>query len=169
MKQRLGRIAIAAACTLLAACGNDSGGSQSDELPPQLSATTLGEQTVLEVSEYLSAPPYAGADKENGARLVLMCKSCHSFDKGGPNMIGPALFDVFSRRVGGQDGFAYSPAMQEADFAWTPRALDAWLARPGPFLPGNRMPFAGVMRAEDRNDLIAYLLEATSDQKASAQ
>ena len=163
MKTGYERLIGAAVCALLAACGSDSADpAAAEQQAPPLTAATLGEQTVLEVSEYLAAAPYAGADKDNGARLAQMCKSCHSVDEGGPNMIGPALFDVFGRRVGGLDGFAYSPAMQAADFVWTPRALDAWLARPGSFLPGNRMPFAGVMRAEDRNDMIAYLLEATS-------
>ena len=40
-------------------------------------------------------------------------------------------------------------------------ALNAWLAQPGRFLPGNRMTFAGVFEQGDRNDLIAYLLEVT--------
>ncbi len=77
-------------------------------------------------------------------------------------MIGPALFEVFGRTVGEQAGFDYSPVMRNANFVWTPRALDAWLAQPGRFLPGNRMSFAGVFRQQDRDDLIAYLLVATT-------
>ncbi|MGB5630702.1 MAG: hypothetical protein WBM57_15145, partial [Woeseiaceae bacterium] len=64
--------------------------------------------------------------------------------------------------VGKRDGFEYSDAMRNADFVWTPEALNAWLAQPGRFLPGNRMTFAGVLQQEDRNDLIAYLLEVTA-------
>ena len=64
--------------------------------------------------------------------------------------------------AGTREGFPYSAALREADFIWTPRALDAWLAQPGRFLPGNRMTFAGVMRQDDRDALIAYLLEATT-------
>lgn len=41
--------------------------------------------------------------------------------------------------------------------------MDAWLAQPGRFLPGNRMMFAGIMESGDRDDLIAYLLDVTSD------
>lgn len=80
-------------------------------------------------------------------------------------MIGPALFGIFGRRVGELAGFDYSPVMRNANFVWTPRALDAWLAQPGRFLPGNRMTFAGVFGQQDRDDLIAYLLEATSDRQ----
>ncbi|NNF41188.1 MAG: hypothetical protein HKN64_07395 [Woeseiaceae bacterium] len=50
----------------------------------------------------------------------------------------------------------------DADFVWTPRALDAWLAQPGRFLPGNRMSFAGLMQQSQRDDLIAYLLHVTT-------
>ena len=77
-------------------------------------------------------------------------------------MIGPALHGFFGREVGSYSGFEYSAAMRNADFVWTPRALNAWLAQPGRFLPGNRMTFAGVLKQEDRDDLIAYLLEATT-------
>jgi cytochrome c len=73
------------------------------------------------------------------------------------------------RGVGEQAGFDYSPVMRNASFIWTPTALDAWLAQPGKFLPGNRMAFAGVFRQQDRDDLIAYLLLATSDTKQERQ
>ena len=77
-------------------------------------------------------------------------------------MIGPSLFGFFGTTAGSRDDFHYSPVLREADFSWTPRALDAWLAQPGRFLPGNRMVFAGVHRPGDRDDLIAYLLHVTS-------
>ena len=77
-------------------------------------------------------------------------------------MVGPPLFGLFGTEVGTRSGFDYSPVMRNADFIWTPEALDAWLAQPGRFLPGNRMTFAGVFNKEDRDGLIAYLLENTS-------
>ena len=77
-------------------------------------------------------------------------------------MIGPNLFGFFGKKVGSGERYSYSPALQEAEFIWTPRALDAWLERPARFLPGNRMSYPGVTSASDRADLIAYLLEAMS-------
>jgi cytochrome c len=59
--------------------------------------------------------------------------------------------------------------MQAADFVWTPRALDAWLAQPGRFLPGNRMTFGGVRGQRDRDDLIAYLLMKTSAESSNQE
>jgi len=152
------RLTATAALVLLAACGNDPQDKLSEEEEAHLSAATLGEQTVLEVSDYLALEQYQAANSKKGERQAMICKACHSFDAGGPNMIGPALFGFFGRGAAEQAGFDYSPAMQAADFVWTPRALDAWLAQPGRFLPGNRMSFGGVFGQQDRDDLIAYLL-----------
>lgn len=163
MKYIFRRLTVAALLTFLAACGTGSTGEVSEEGgPEQLSAATLGEQTVLEVSDYLALEQYKAASSERGARQAMICKACHSFDADGPNMLGPALFGFFGKGVGEQPGFDYSPAMKEASFIWTPRALDAWLAQPGRFLPGNRMAFGGVSRQQDRDDLIAYLLATTA-------
>lgn len=148
---------------LLAACGNDSADELSEEIEVEhLSAATLGEQMVLGVPDYLVLEQFRAASSVRGERQAMICKACHSFDAGGPNMIGPALFGFFGKGAGEHEGFDYSPAMQAANFVWTPRALDAWLAQPGRFLPGNRMTFGGVTRQQDRDDLIAYLLVKTA-------
>jgi len=147
----------------LTGCGGETGESEAEtSAVPPLTATTLGEQTLLSASEYLSAAPFASADQSEGAKLAQICRACHSFDKGGSNMIGPALYGFFGADAGSRGGFEYSPALRDADFVWTPRALDAWLAQPGRFLPGNRMTFAGVSQQTERDALIAYLLVATS-------
>lgn len=157
------QLTAVAALTLTAACGNDSHDRLSEqEEVAHLSAATLGEQTVLGVSDYLALEQYQAANRNKGERQAMICKACHSFDAGGSNMIGPALFGFFGKGAGEQAGFDYSPAMQAADFVWTPRALDAWLAQPGRFLPGNRMTFGGVSGRQDRDDLIAYLLVKTT-------
>ena len=152
---------------VLVACG-DAGDGAGDEAPgpasaPLLTAATLGEQQVLANSAYLAQPPYADADPSRGERQALMCRACHSLESGGRNMLGPALHGFFGREVGAVEGFDYSSAIREADFVWTPRALDAWLREPARFLPGNRMIFAGVPDAGDREALIAYLLEVTAE------
>lgn len=157
-------LAVAAAVTLLAGCGKstEDNGTESGAAPLP-TAATLGEQLVLPAEDYLAVTPYVDADLPHGERQAQICRACHSIDKGGPNMIGPALFGFFGTKVGSRDGFEYSAAMREVDFVWTPEALDAWLAQPGKFLPGNRMTFAGVLRKSDRDNLIAYLLSATTE------
>ena len=154
-------VTLVIASWLAAGCSDDPA-STGDGAVEALTAASLGEQSVLTAAEYLEQPPYAGADMENGQRLAQMCKACHTVGEGGVHMIGPNLFGFFGRRAGSAERYAYSAALQEADFVWTPRALDAWLVRPSRFLPGNRMSFPGVSSASDRADVIAYLLEATS-------
>lgn len=148
---------------VIAGCGQGTGSHSKPKKAEaaSLSAATLGEQTVLSTSEYLRAPPYAGADRENGLRQAQFCRACHSLEEEGRHMIGPNLSGLFGSASGTKDGFDYSDVMRDAEFVWTPRALDAWLVAPAQFLPGNRMSFMGVADPGNRADLIAYLLVAT--------
>ena len=164
MRKYSGLLAVAALVTLVTGCGRsteDNGtGSGTGALP---TAATLGKQVVLSVDEYLASAPYSDADRSEGEKQAQICRACHSFDRGGPNMIGPALHGFFGKEVGSRSGFEYSAVMRNANFVWTPEALNAWLAQPGQFLPGNRMAFAGVLKQDDRDELIAFLLSATMD------
>lgn len=159
------------ALTMQASCGTDTEDSTAitAPTPAPLMAATLGEQIVLATEDYLAVAPYADADLEKGERQAMICRACHSFEAGGVHMIGPNLHGVFGKSAGTQSGFAYSKVVQDADFVWTPRALDAWLAAPAQFLPGNMMSFAGVRREADRADLIAFLLHATSSDNDQGQ
>ena len=138
-------------CALLV--GGCGGGSD------MLTAATLGEQRAQSLDEYLAA--YADADFANGKRRAYNCIPCHTLQAGGAHQIGPNLHGFFGSKAGRIEGFPYSAALSNADFVWTPRALDAWLAAPALFLPGNRMTIPGMPNADDRADLIAYLLQAT--------
>ncbi len=154
---------VALALTLVASCGGETGDSAKTAPSPLLTAATIGGQSILTAREYLSQAPYAAADLRDGENQARICTACHSVAKGGANMIGPNLYGFFGKQVGTVDGFGDSKAIENADFVWTPRVLDAWLVQPGRFLPGNRMSFAGVGNADDRADLIAFLLQATDD------
>ena len=155
MRLGLGLIALS-----LTACG---GGEVETVDAPVLTAATLGQQTVLSSDDYLAREPYSDADLENGERLAYLCRACHSFAMGGAHMIGPNLHGMFGSGIGQKAGFDYSQAVLEADFVWTPRALDAWMAEPARFLPGNRMSIAGISDPQDRRDVIAYLLHTTGE------
>lgn len=143
----------------LVACGPES---RDTEEVTVLTAATLGPETVLTAVEYLAQAPYSEADEEYGDRISMQCRACHTFERGGPNMIGPNLYGVFGRSAGTAPGFPYSRSLADADFVWTPRALDAWLAEPAGFLPGNAMAYPGLASPGDRAALIASLLRQTS-------
>jgi len=120
------------------------------------------EDARLATPEFSGLPaPYATADYDIGKRTFRLCSSCHLLEEGAGHRIGPNLHGLFERKVGGVDDFAYSDALLEADFDWTPQKLEEWLADPRGFLPGNRMSFAGVRRERDRHAVIAYIMKNT--------
>ena len=151
-------------------CGGSANGPDYVETTaPRLTAATIGEQTVQSNAEYLASPTYVAADASLGQRLAMPCRACHSLEKGGINMIGPNLHGFLGRQAGSVKSFAYSEALAEASFVWTPQTLDAWLAQPATFLPGNRMIFAGLRSSQDRDALIAFLLRVLDDEADGLQ
>ncbi|MEH6694448.1 MAG: cytochrome c family protein [Hyphomonas sp.] len=166
-------VAAIAALAMIAACG----GSGADEsTPPAATATPAAAPaaTVTPVPapvavapvepgvEFASLPaPYNTADYARGKRTFKLCQSCHLTAEGAGNLVGPNLHGLFGREVGSLEGFAYSDALEDADFIWEPHHLDEWLTNPRAYLPGNRMSFAGVRKPEDRLGLIAYLMLET--------
>ena len=101
----------------------------------------------------------ADGDPVKGKRVFMRCQACHTL-VAGQHRMGPSIANLFGREAGTADGFPrYSNALKEANFLWTEAALDEWLASPKAFLPGNKMPFAGLRNPQDRKDLLAYLRE----------
>ncbi len=105
------------------------------------------------------APLLAKADPKRGEGLTKVCQVCHTFNNGGPNKIGPNLWDVVGGPIAeGHAGYPFSSAL-EADKGqkWDPEKLNEWLNSPQHFAPGTKMTFAGFPKAQDRADVIAYL------------
>ncbi|HEX2138165.1 MAG TPA: hypothetical protein VHG33_00490 [Woeseiaceae bacterium] len=149
---------VTAACNGPAPEPEATGGAERSAYP---TAATLGEQVVLPTADYLQLPRYRDADPEYGSTLAMQCRACHSFEADAAGPLGPNLSGLFGRPAGSLDGYPYSPALADASFYWTPRALDAWLAQPARFLPGNSMAYAGLRNQEDRDALISALLRLT--------
>lgn len=102
----------------------------------------------------------AKADVAKGQAAAKACTSCHAFEKGGPNKIGPGLWSVVNQTKGAHEGFKYSAAMQERNAKgekWTFDALDAFIANPKAYMPGTAMAYAGLKEPERRADILAYL------------
>jgi cytochrome c len=115
----------------------------------------------MSAAEYLLQPEFANADFARGELLGLACAACHKFRAEEGTLIGPNLHGLFGRPAARVAGFDYSPALEQSGLVWTPVSLAAWLADPAGFVAGTTMAFTGYASAEDRRDLIAYLLRAT--------
>jgi cytochrome c len=71
--------------------------------------------------------------------------------------IGPDLAGVLGKRIAGYDGYAYSQALSSVDGVWTEETLDAFLADPQAFAPGNIMTSGQLTDPSERAAIIKYL------------
>ncbi len=119
------------------------------------------EEPTTETAEAEAEVPFetllAEADPAAGEGLTRQCAACHDFEKGGPNKVGPHLWDVVGRDVASVADFNYSDALKQVDGDWTFDKLNAFLKAPREDVPGTAMSFAGIKDDKKRADLIAYL------------
>lgn len=99
----------------------------------------------------------ASASAEKGQATAKQCQACHTFEKGGPNRVGPNLWNIVDRPRASEAGFNYSAAMKAKGGKWTFEELNKFLANPRGFVPGTNMTFAGLSRDSQRAEVIGYL------------
>ncbi len=98
------------------------------------------------------------ADAKAGEAMIKKCTSCHTFDKGGKDGVGPNQWGLMGTHFGHKEGYAYSPALLAMkDKKWGNQELSEFLAAPSKYIPGTKMAFAGIKNPQDRANLIAYL------------
>ncbi|MDI1345359.1 MAG: cytochrome c family protein [Pseudolabrys sp.] len=100
----------------------------------------------------------ASASSEKGQASAKQCQACHTFEKGGPNRVGPNLWNIVGDERGkDRGGFNFSAAMKAKGGEWTYDELNKFLANPRGYIPGTNMTFAGLSRDAQRADVIAFL------------
>ena len=95
----------------------------------------------------------------SGEKIFKKCAACHSIEKGGKNKIGPALYNVVGRQVGGVSDYKYSKALVAYKKNWTFEELNGFLLKPAKWIKGTKMAYAGLRKEEDRASIIKYLNE----------
>jgi cytochrome c len=129
----------------------------------QQAAAPADSAPALEPVEPLLAAASADTGKQVAGRL---CASCHSFEQGGANKVGPNLYGVLGNHHAHLDSFNYSPAMKAlSDKPWDYAALNEFLAGPARAIKGTRMAFAGIRDVKQRADVIAYLRSLDANPK----
>ena len=99
---------------------------------------------------------------ETGERTFnQQCKSCHTVEKGGASTLGPNLFGVIGRKAGTAPGYEFSDSMKKSGITWDDASLADYLKDPKAKVPDGKMTFAGLKRAPQLADVIAYLKKAT--------
>ena len=104
-------------------------------------------------------------DIASGEKIFKKCAACHSINKGGKNKIGPALYNVVGRAVGGVDNYKYSKTLASYDKEWTFEELNGFLTKPSSYLKGTKMSYAGLRKEKDRASVIKYLNQNSDNPK----
>jgi cytochrome c len=134
--------------------------------PLKESAIQIGEPAPVQAIAAVAAPALepispllAAANVQAGQQLAQrQCASCHSFNEGGRSGVGPNLYAIVGAKHAHAEGFNYSAAIRGmASKPWTYEELNAWIANPRAYAPGNKMTYAGMASVQSRADLIAYL------------
>src|SRR5215471_8210386 len=82
-------------------------------------------------------PLLANADPKRGEQLAKVCATCHTFNKGGANKIGPNLWDITEEGIAEVPNYQFSAALQsDKGQKWDPEKLNQWFHNPQSFAKG---------------------------------
>lgn len=103
------------------------------------------------------------AEMSNGERqFQRKCSICHTLGPDSERRAGPTLYNLFGRAAGAIENYPYSPILEGSDVVWSEETVDRLFdIGPDHFIPGSKMPMQVITAPADRDDLIAFLKEAT--------
>ena len=133
------------------------------EVESQLVSSISSASEVVEKIDITAV--MALGDFANGEKIFKKCAACHSINKGGKNKIGPALYNVVGRAVGGVSDYKYSKALASYGKEWTFEELNGFLTKPSSYLKGTKMSYAGLRKEKDRASVIKYLNQNSDSPK----
>ena len=103
------------------------------------------------------------ASVESGQKLFKKCGTCHNYEKGSANKVGPNLWNIINRPKASMDGFAYSKALTEIGGNWTYENIAEFLYKPKKYAKGTKMNFVGLKKVDDRANLVLFLREQSDN------
>ena len=124
---------------------------------------TSGSETEVTENKIDIAALMAMGDVASGEKVFKKCAACHSIVKDGKNKIGPALYNVVGRQVGGVSDYKYSKALASYEKSWTFEELNGFLIKPAKWIKGTKMAFAGLRKEKDRASVIKYLNQSSDN------
>lgn len=119
-----------------------------------LSRTAMATMTAAAI--FMSGAALAAGDASKGKKIFNKCKACHSMAKG-KKKVGPSLCNVVGAKAAAQTNFKYSSDMKKSGLTWDEATLDKYLEKPRGLVKKTKMSFAGLKKAKDRANVIAYL------------
>jgi cytochrome c len=156
--------AILGTCLIVLALNIGAGAIFAPEKPAKpgyaiaVKATAEGGAPEAKAPEKPIAELLAHADVTKGQATAKQCQACHTFEKGGPNRVGPNLWGIVGDERGkDRGGFNFSAAMKAKGGTWTFDELNKFLTDPRAYIPGTAMTFAGLSRDQQRADVIDFL------------
>ena len=120
----------------------------------------------------VGGPAFAAGNSEKGKKVFNKCGICHITAATGAKKLGPPLAGIFGRKAGSLEGYKYSndfKAAGEKGLVWTEETFLAYMENTKAFIgsfigkksASTKMVFSGLKTKAERDDLLAYLKEAT--------
>jgi len=103
------------------------------------------------------------ASLENGEKIYKKCGTCHNYEKGSANKVGPNLWNIINRPKAGIEGFAYSKALAGLGGEWSYEEIAEFLYKPKKYVKGTKMNFIGLKKTQDRANLVLFLREQSDN------